>query len=50
MKEIIENYSLIVGIVIVLVFSIIWNIGSYIYYKYFDSDEKRLKRLNEWEY
>lgn len=50
MKDFIENYSLIVAVVGILVTFIAWNLGSYLYYKYFDSDEKRIKRLNnEWE-
>lgn len=50
MKEFIENYSLAVAVVCILVIFTAWNLGSYLYYKHFDSDEKRIKRLNnEWE-
>ena len=50
MKEFIENYSLVVAVVCILVIFTVWNLGSYLYFKYFDSDEKRIKRLNnEWE-
>lgn len=46
MRELIEKYSLIFAILVCIVGAIIWNIGSYIYFKYFDSDKKRLDRIN----
>ena len=50
MKEFIENYSLVVVFVCILVIFTAWNLGSYLYYKHFDSDEKRIERLNnKWE-
>lgn len=47
MSELIEEYSLLFAIAICVFGVIIWNIGSYIYFKYFDSDKKRIARINK---
>ena len=46
MRELIEEYSLLFAIAICSICVIIWNIGAHIYFKYFDSDKKRIDRIN----
>ena len=46
MRELIEEYSLIFAIVFFIAGVIIWNIGVWIYFNHFDSDKKRIDRIN----
>ena len=47
MIEMIENYSLLFAIGIFIAGVIVWNVVAWIYFKYFDSDKKRIARLNK---